>query len=158
VRSARKSEKSGRCEGGLATLDYEPVTSSLPSLFNCAPRFEVPMSEHVGSRRAQARSPMSSLQRRIALTDTRVAFINSTAASLRAQLWELNELRNRVRRWRGHAFRAAVTSEFDPEQQRRMVDESSSRQRHHRVIESSLTLPLDAGSHCVLIRTIIDHF
>ena len=54
---------------------------------------------------------MSSLQCRIApLTDTRLASVNRTAASLRTQLYELDRLRDRVRKAQLSALRSRRTN------------------------------------------------
>jgi hypothetical protein len=53
---------------------------------------------------------MSSLWRNACLTDTRLASINDTAASLRAKLYQLKKLRDQVRKAQLSARRSPGTN------------------------------------------------
>ena len=67
---------------------------------------------------------MSSLQQRIAaVSDTRLAAITDTAANLKAQLCELNRLRDRVRRAQ---LSARSSQRIDHSKERRILDEATS--------------------------------
>ena len=67
---------------------------------------------------------MSALQQRTAaVTDTRLAAITHTAANLKAQLCELNRLRDRVRRAQ---LSARSSRRIDHSKERRILDEATS--------------------------------